>query len=293
MLHRRTGEPREPLITSALELGVTFIGHSSFFLQIGGLNVLVDPNYASWLVLLKRLRKPGVLLQDLPHIDAVFITHAHMDHLHKPSLRAIASRARRSTGHAPIAIVPKNVGDLIVDLGFREVHEMEWWEERELRTADGSLNITHVPSRHWGARMLKDFHRGYGGFVLATEEHSLYHAGDTAYFDGFEEIGNRLSPEIALMPIGAYSPESYRNVHASPEDALRGFIEMKAQWFIPMHFGTFRLSREPLEEPVERLLADAERLGIRDRILVMDEGETRVFTADMEPELETTPQIAS
>lgn len=292
VLHRRTGEPREPLYTAREDLGVTFIGHSSFFLQMNGLNVLVDPNYASWLVLLKRLRKPGVRLQDLPHIDAIFITHAHMDHLHKPSLREIAWRTRRATGHAPIAIVPRNVGELIVDLGFSKIIEMDWWQERELRTHRGSLNITHVPSRHWGARMLKDFHRGYGGFVLRTDEHSLYHAGDTAYFEGFEEIGSRLEPKIALMPIGAYSPESYRNVHASPEDALRGFTEMKAQWFIPMHFGTFRLSREPLEEPVERLLAEAEQLGVGDRVLVLQEGTTEIFSAENKPVRELTPLTA-
>ncbi|MEO8727484.1 MAG: MBL fold metallo-hydrolase [Acidobacteriaceae bacterium] len=300
-MHRRTGEQREPLITSRKDMGVTFIGHSGFFLQMSGLNVLIDPNYASWLVLLKRLRKPGVRMEDLPRIDAIFITHAHMDHLHKPSLREIVWRTRRATGRAPVAIVPHNVGELIVDLGFPKIIEMDWWEQRELQAEDGCLEITHVPSRHWGARMIKDFHRGYGGFVLRAGEHSLYHAGDTAYFEGFQEIGSRLHPEIALLPIGAYSPESYRSVHASPEDALRGFVEMGARWFIPMHYGSFRLSREPIEEPVERLLAGAEHLGIRDRILVLAEGDTQVFSPECRvvaapggmPDCELIPQAAS
>jgi L-ascorbate metabolism protein UlaG (beta-lactamase superfamily) len=290
VLHRRTGEYRDPILIPPDELGITFIGHSSFFLQIGGWNVLVDPNYASWLVLLKRLRRPGLRLRDLPPIDAVFITHAHMDHLHKPSLRKIALRSQRRYGRAPIAIVPRHVGDLVIDLGFSHVIEMDWWEERTLRSEQGELTVTHVPSRHWGARMLKDFHRGYGGYVLRAAGHSLYHAGDTAYFEGFKEIGERLAPEVALMPIGAYNPESYRNVHASPEDALRGFVEMRAKWFIPMHYGTFRLSREPIEEPVERLLRGADELGILDQMLVLEEGITQIFSPDRERSDQLTPQ---
>jgi L-ascorbate metabolism protein UlaG (beta-lactamase superfamily) len=279
VLHRRTGTPRAPVLVSREELGITFIGHSAFFLQVGGLTLLVDPNYARWLFLLKRLRHPGLLLEDLPAIDAVLITHAHMDHLHKPSLRAIAHGTRNLIGHAPIAIVPHGVGDLIVDLGFRQIHEMRWWEQQTLEGENGQVSITHVPARHWGARMLKDYHRGFGGYCLHEPEHgySLYHAGDTAYFDGFAEIGERMHPEIALMPIGAYSPESYRNVHTSPEDALRGFVEMGADWFIPMHFGTFRLSHEPVEEPLQRLHAEAARRGIEDKLLVLEEGITQVF----------------
>ena len=178
---------------------------------------------------------------------------------------------------APLMIVPHNVRDLVVDLGYRQVVEMNVWEELKMQDGPARLSVVHTPSRHWGARLVRDFHRGYGGYVLRTEMHSIYHAGDTAYFDGFTEIGDRLQPEIALMPIGAYSPESYRNVHTSPEDALRGFVEMRAKWMIPMHYGTFRLSREPMEEPVERLLSEAQRLGVHDRVLVLAEGVTQVF----------------
>jgi L-ascorbate metabolism protein UlaG (beta-lactamase superfamily) len=149
---------------------------------------------------------------------------------------------------------------------------------------NGEMRVTHVPARHWGARMIKDFHRGFGGYVLEAGGHSVYHAGDTAYFDGFAEIGARLHPHFALLPIGAYHPETYRNVHASPEDALRGFVEMGARWFVPMHFGTFRLSHEPLDEPLERLISGARKLGIEDRMLVLEEGVTRVFPAHRSPE---------
>ena len=101
----------------------------------------------------------------------------------------------------------------------------------------------------------------------------MYHSGDTAYFEGFREIGRRLRPEVALMPIGAYFPDSYRSVHTSPEEALRGFLETGAEQMVAMHFGTFRLGREPMEEPPVRLMAEARRMGVEERVHVLGEGE--------------------
>ena len=269
----RTGRSHKPHLVSERELGVTFIGHSSFLIQIGGRNIAIDPNFARWLWVLKRQRRPGVRLRDLPPIDYVLVSHAHFDHLHRPSLRAIARLTRWRCGRAPHIIVPKNVGDVVARLGFNRVHELEWWEQYR----DGSLSITHTPAQHWGARMLRDFHRGFGGYVVRSQKHSVYHAGDTAYFDGFREIGKRLRPELALLPIGAYHPEHFRNVHTSPEDALQGFLDLGSRAMVPMHYGTFRLSYEPMEEPVLRLRAAAEAAGVCDRVLVLEEGKTRIF----------------
>jgi len=125
--------------------------------------------------------------------------------------------------------------------------------------------------------MLRDFHRGFGGYVVRSQQHSIYHAGDTAYFEGFREIGRRLHPELALLPIGAYHPEHFRNVHTSPEDALQGFLDLGSRAMIPMHYGTFRLSYEPMDEPVQRLRAAAAGAGVSDRVLVLEEGRTRIF----------------
>jgi len=269
----RTGEVHKPRLVSNEELGLTFIGHSSFFVQIGSQNVLIDPNFARWLFVLKRLRKPGVRVRDLPPLDLVLVTHAHFDHLHRPSLRAIAQETRRIVGRAPTIVVPHHVFDLVSDLGFDDVVELDWWSSYR----HGSLTVTHVPSRHWGARILKDSHRGYGGYVLHDARHSLYHAGDTAYFNGFREIGTRLSPQLALLPIGAYSPPHFRNVHADPADATRAFLDLKARWMVPMHYGTFRLSHEPIDEPLQRLEHEAAAAGIKDRVVVLEEGVTRFF----------------
>jgi L-ascorbate metabolism protein UlaG (beta-lactamase superfamily) len=269
----RTGRPYKPQLANERELGLTFIGHSGFLVQVGGRNVVIDPNFARWLIVLKRQRRPGIRLRDLPPIDYVLVSHAHFDHLHRPSLRAIARFTRWKGAKAPQIIVPKNVGDVVARLGFGRVHEMETWQEFQ----DGKLSVTHTPSRHWGARMLRDFHRGFGGYVIKCGKHSLYHAGDTAYFDGFREIGKRLHPELALLPIGAYHPEHYRNVHTSPEDALQGFLDLRARCMIPMHYGTFRLSYEPMEEPLQRLRAAASAARVSDRLLVLEEGRTRIF----------------
>lgn len=269
----RTGETRKPKLSTNGDLGLTFIGHSSFFVQMGGQNVLLDPNFAPWLFLLKRLRKPGVRVRDLPPIDLVLVTHAHFDHLHRPSLRTIVQHTLRLRGKAPTLVVPHHLFDLVSDLQFDEIVELEWWNSYR----HGALTVTHVPSRHWGARVLKDSHRGYGGYVLRAGKHSMYHAGDTAYFSGFREIGQRLSPEVALLPIGAYHPENFRNVHTSPADATRAFLDLKSRWMVPMHYGTFRLSHEPMDEPLQLLEREAKAHGVEDRVVVLEEGCTKFF----------------
>jgi L-ascorbate metabolism protein UlaG (beta-lactamase superfamily) len=158
------------------------------------------------------------------------------------------------------------------------VHGLEWWEHRVVQ----DLRVTMTPCKHWGARMFRDTHRGYGGYCVSDGVQMVYHSGDTAYFDGFKEVGRRLRPDVALMPIGAYFPDSYRAVHTSPEEAVRGFVETGAEWMIPMHYGTFRLGREPMGEPVERLRLETLRLGISDQVRVLEEGETmRVAERDV------------
>lgn len=270
---RRTGRSHKPVIVHENEMGVTFIGHSSFFIQMAGKNVVIDPNFARWLVVLKRLKRPGLRLRDLPPIDYVLVSHAHMDHLHRPSLRAIARLTRVESGRAPAIIVPRAVEDLVRRLGYTQIVELDTWESLK----ESGLEITHVPSRHWGARMIKDYHRGFGGYVLRSGMHSVYHAGDTAYFEGFREIGKKLKPELALLPIGAYHPPSFRNVHTSPEDAVKAFLDLGAKYMIPMHYGTFRLSQEPVHEPVQRLLRAAEADGVSNRVFVLEEGKTMIF----------------
>jgi L-ascorbate metabolism protein UlaG (beta-lactamase superfamily) len=276
-----TGESKKPILVSPGELGITFIGHSSFFIQIGGRKVLIDPVFAERLIALRRLRRPGVKIKDLPAIDMVLLSHAHMDHLNRPSLRRIVAHNNKVSGRAPIAVVPWGVEDLVKDLGFARVVILEWWQTKSI----GGLELTMTPCKHWGARFFKDTHRGFGGYVIRGGGHALYHSGDTAYFDGFTHIGKRLKPEIALLPIGAYRPDSYRGVHTCPEEALQAFLDLGARRMIPMHYGTFRLSQEPMDEPVERLMAAAKLAGVASSVSVLPEGETDVTRPVTEPAL--------
>ena len=165
------------------------------------------------------------------------------------------------------------MGNLVHDLGFEKVHELDYWGvyERE------GLSITLTPCHHWGARVLHDQHRGFGGFVLSAGGRSVFHCGDTAFFDGFAEIGRRCPVEIALLPIGAYDAPSGRAVHMNPEEAVTAFLQLQAKCLVPMHYGTFRLSYEPLNEPPQRLLARAREAGVESSVCLMDEGQPRVF----------------
>jgi len=267
LFERRTGERRTPEFPElqAGQVALTWIGHASFLLQAPGINLLIDPNWSRWLKVIKRMREPGLELHALPDIDAVLITHAHFDHLDKRTLRKVAAEQ-------PI-VVPRNVGRLVHGLGFDRVHELDVWETMQL----GPVKVTMTPAHHWGARMLADSHRGFGGFVIEVEGRSVFHCGDSAYFPGFAEIGKRLPVEIALLPIGAYDPPSGREVHMTPEEALRAFVEMGAQTFVPMHYGTFRLSYEPAWEPPSRLIECAGAEGLLERVCFLREGEPRVF----------------
>lgn len=263
----RTGTTKSPIFPelTADELALTWIGHASFLIQFEGLNALVDPNFANWLFLLKRLRRPGLSIGDLPPIDLVLLTHAHFDHFHKPTLRRLPL--------PKVCVLPWGCGSLARRLGFERVIELRWWES----FAQGDWKVTLVPSQHWGARTLRDTQRGYGGYILECRGRRIYHAGDSAYFGGFTEIGERLAPELALLPIGAYYPESFRKVHMGPDQALKAFVDLQAQQLVPMHYGTFRLAFEDLDEPPRWLGELALEAGLTDRLKVLEEGVPRKF----------------
>ncbi|MCB1099703.1 MAG: MBL fold metallo-hydrolase [Verrucomicrobiae bacterium] len=247
-------------------IGVTWIGHATFVVQMGGKNILIDPNWANWLGIIKRVRLPGVSLVDLPPIDLVLISHAHHDHLHKRSLNIIAN-------NQPV-VVPEGVGKIVRRCGFSDVIEMKYWEQRMV----DDLLITFTPAQHWGARYVHDTHRGFGGFIITSATgRSLYHCGDSAYFNGFQQIGEHSSIDLALLPIGAYEAPSGREVHMNPEEALRAFEELGALHMCPMHYGTFPLGREPMHEPVLRLEQGALERGLAERVRVLIEGQPAHF----------------
>lgn len=262
--HGARHTPEFPELASG-QVALTWIGHASFLLQAPGVNLLVDPNWARWLKVIKRLREPGLELNALPDIDAVLVTHAHFDHLDRRTLRRVAREQ-------PI-VVPRNVGRLVQGLGFNRVHELDVWQSMRL----GPVKVTLTPAHHWGARMVADSHRGFGGFLIEVEGRTIFHCGDSAYFPGFEEIGKKTAVDVALMPIGAYDTPSKREVHMTPEDALQAFVELGAQTLVPMHYGTFPLSYEPPWEPPSRLIECAGAQGLLNRVRFLREGVPQVF----------------
>ncbi|NNC88083.1 MAG: MBL fold metallo-hydrolase [Akkermansiaceae bacterium] len=257
------GDPQHPVVDAPPDgkARVTWIGHASFLVQFEEHSILFDPNWAKWLGIVKRMAHPGILMEHMPEVDLVLVSHAHFDHLHKKSLKGVDARDG--------IVVPRGSGSLVRRLGFPAVREMKIWEERRIN----GLRILHTPSHHWGARFGHDTHRDYGGFVVASEKRSVFHCGDSAYFEGFKKIGAREDIDIALMPIGAYDTPSGRDVHMNPEEAVQAFEDLGARLMIPMHYGTFQLSNEPPEEPLQRLLAEAERRGLSDRVVVPHAGE--------------------
>ena len=264
---KRSGDhvrPQFPKIREG-QICITWIGHASFLIQTHEVNVLIDPNWSKWLKVIKRLKQPGFELHHLPAIDFVLVTHAHFDHLDRRTLRRVAA-------DQPIA-VPIGVGNLVHDLGFNIVHELDYWETIGL----GPLKISLTPCHHWGARFLADLHRDFGGFVIDVDGRTIFHCGDSAYFPGFKDIGERYKIDIALLPIGAYEAPSGREVHMNPEEAVNAFLELRAKTLVPMHYGTFRLGFEPMHEPPERLLACARAHGIEEKVLIMTEGKPVVL----------------
>jgi len=244
------------------KIAITWLGHAAFLLRTAEHSVLIDPVWTKWLKIVKRLSSPVLTPRDLPKIDLVLITHAHFDHLDKRSLRKLPDM--------PPIVVPWHVGTVVSSLGFERIHEMHTWDT--LR--HGHLRVTLTPARHWGARVLHDTHRGYGGFLVEYNDRCVFHCGDSSYFDGFVEIGERCRISAALLPIGAYDTPSHRDVHMNPEEALQAFQDLRADTMIPMHYGSFRLGYEPMDEPLHRLEACATHLGLRDRVHALAEGAT-------------------
>jgi L-ascorbate metabolism protein UlaG (beta-lactamase superfamily) len=241
----------------AERIGATFIGHSSFLIQIGGLRLLVDPIWSMRCSPVpfagpKRVRAPGQRLEDLPGVDALLLSHNHYDHMDMPTLRRVRARfapRRCVTGLGNAAYLAR--------AGLGDATELDWWRS----TTIGEVTITYVPARHFSARGLHDRSRAlWGGCVLQRPDGAaVYFAGDSGWCPHFAEIGARF-PDIrlALLPIGAYAPRWFMApVHIDPEEAVRAHLALGARRSLGMHHGTFaRLTDEAIDEP-PRLLAEA------------------------------------
>lgn len=251
---------------------LTWVGHASWVVQLGGATILTDPIWSHRIGPgIVRNVEPGVRSSDMPRIDAVVISHDHRDHLDAPTI----ARLDRDV----VIVCGIGLGRFFRALGFRDVRELDWWTDTTL----GDVRISFVPSKHWSRRGLFDQNDTlWGGFILDGPGARVHFAGDTAYFDGFSDIGRR-HPGIthSLLPIGAYDPEWFMGPqHMNPEQAGQAAIDMGAATLCAMHWGTFKLTDEPLDEPPERLLRwwrerETAGRGMHDAPWVLAIGETR------------------
>ena len=251
------------------QVEVIWIGHASFLVRTPNFNTLIDPVWAKWVGPLKRHRDPGIDIEHLPSIDLVLITHAHFDHLCRMTLKRIVDGSQT-------VIVPQGVAKVLRKLNIDRVEEMGDWDQMGFRGSE----IHFTPAHHWGARYIHDTRKGFGGYVIDTPGHTVYHSGDSAYFDGFTEIGQRHNIDTALLPIGAYDCPSGRKVHMNPEEAVKAFIDLQADRMIPMHHATFPISNEHPEEPMRRLKNAVSEQQIGERVIAPAEGEQVVITAN-------------
>ncbi|HEY5951539.1 MAG TPA: MBL fold metallo-hydrolase [Kofleriaceae bacterium] len=242
-----------------------WIGHATWALRLGGKLVVTDPVWSQTLSgVVPRLVEPGVALEAMPAVDIVLVTHDHRDHMDLPTLGKL--------GDAPLYVVPLGNGKRIK---HPNVVELDWWQTHEV---DG-LAITLVPARHWSMR--EPWNKNdtlWGGYVVRAPEGVAYHSGDTAFGDHFAEIAERVGTiDWAMLPIGGYNPRWFMEPqHVDPIEAARGFEALGAKKLLAMHWGTFRLTDEPIGEPPERLRAYwRERALPDDRLWILDVGEAR------------------
>ena len=273
--------PHKPVPASWSDdrLTLAWLGHATVLMNFYGTWLLTDPalrshigvRLAGMTIGPRRIVQPALSIAELPPLDAVLVSHAHMDHCDLGTLRRLPRQTR--------AIVQRGNHDLM--RRFRQVDDLAWGETVEVNGA----RIESIEVNHWGARRLTDRHRGYGGFLITKNGRSLVFGGDTAYTNAFARLRRRRRAQIdlAILPIGAYDPYVY--AHANPEQAWQMRREMNATYILPMHHSTFRLSREPVKEPIQRLFAAAG--DERWRIALSEPGQTWTLP-DMDEQAESS-----
>lgn len=255
-----------PAVVAQGQAAVTFIGHSTFLVRTASMTLVTDPVFTSHAGPFgrfgpRRVRPPAVATSSLPPIDAVLVSHNHYDHLQPASLALFANRAVFVTPLGLSGIVPR-------------AHELDWWQTASVKGAV----ITCVPAQHFSARTPWDRnHTLWCGFVVSVDGVRIYFAGDTGYTPQFVDIGGRCAPiDLALLPIGAYEPRWFMQpVHMNPEEAVRAHLDVKARVSIAMHFGTFQLTDEGIDDPIRALETARLAAGVSpDVFRVLDFGET-------------------
>lgn len=242
---------------------VQFIGHASVWITLDDRHFIVDANFSPRVLgVLKRHAPVGIDLAALPEFSGLLVTHAHYDHLDLFSYKYFPQ-------NAPI-ISPSGVKSLIERFLNHPVHELKTWESYQA----GSVTITAVPTQHFGFRVSGLRYTRCNGYILKGSKHTIYLPGDTAYGPHFAEIGRRFEIDAACLPIGAYHPRwIFQKQHMDPADAIQAFKDLKAKKLIPIHWGSFKLTFEPLSEPLQQIKALSQLEFVNDSLAVLQPGE--------------------
>lgn len=244
-------------------IAVTFVGHASVMLTTAAARILVDPFLGEFLLGVRRRERACLADADAADASLVLISHVHRDHLHLPTLRQLSWRA--------VAVVPPRCAGLLAGVSFAEVVELAPGQTFNHR----DVEVTAVAARHDGRRgWLDRAWRPSNGYLVKCAGANVYCAGDTAYFSGFEEIGRRLHPDVALLPIAGYEPPSLREDHMSPMDAVQAFVDLGAKLLVPIAHGAFPVGYEPIDEPARWLTDLCREHGLLDRLALLRPGET-------------------
>jgi N-acyl-phosphatidylethanolamine-hydrolysing phospholipase D len=258
---------------------ITWVGHATFLIQIGGLNVLTDPVWSARASPVsfagpRRYLPPGIPFEDLPPIDLVLVSHDHYDHLDDPTVRRLAVQHADASWLAPLGL-----SAWLTDRGVAQVRELDWWD----RTEFGRIALTALPAQHFSGRTMRRNRSLWCGWALRAAERAVCFVGDTGLHPAFREIAARCGPfDLVITPIGAYDSRWFMApVHLDPEEAVRSFQDLAAGALdgcrmVPMHWGTFKLTDEPMTEPPERARVAWRWAGLRDGDLwILAHGETR------------------
>ncbi len=248
------------------EDSITFIGHATTLIRINGTNLLTDPNFNDRIIVFSRSRAAGAKIADLPQIDAILISHTHRDHYDEWSLKQFSREI-------PV-LTSKGNGKYPLELGFKNVQEIDPWENTTIK----GVKITATPAKHSGNRNspFADYPKALG--FLAEGDRTVYFTGDTGFFDGFKEIGQKAKIDIALLSIGAYKPRWFmKGRHMNPEDALQAMELLNAKEMIPVHWGSFRMAIDGVDEPKDALLKLAESRNVTEKIRILENGEQYIF----------------
>jgi L-ascorbate metabolism protein UlaG (beta-lactamase superfamily) len=250
-LKRDSWVAKSPVEHNVNEPVITWIGHSSFLIQLPGLTLLTDPVFGHASLLYRRILPPGLHGHELPPIDFVLLSHNHRDHMDAESLIAVRDR------HTPTVLVPKGDKAWFDQRSFAATHEHTWWEQRSFNLPNGSeVKFTFLPAIHWSQRGFFDKNRSlWGSWMIEYQGQCFYFAGDTSYSPHFAAIRNEFPViNVALMPIGPCEPRAWMaHAHISAAQAGTAFLDLGAQHFIPMHWGTFPFGLDHFEAPIERL----------------------------------------